>query len=207
MAGELHLPQSGFNEQIELLRRKRQLVFYGPPGTGKTYVAQALADHLTGDPAHRHSSSSIPRIATKTSRGVPASGHYGRDDWFRTGPGATSADAEAADHDRGRPYVLIIDEINRANVAKVFGEMYFALEYRERAVSLQYSGDSLFQLPRNLYILGTMNTVDRSIALVDAAMRRRFYFTALLPERPPIDGLLAAWLVAKQLSPTRQHPH
>ena len=73
-------------------------------------------------------------------------------------------------------------------MAKVFGEMYFALEYHERAVALQYSGDSLFQLPNNLYIIGTMNTVDRSIALVDAAMRRRFYSRRCSPiGRPSID--------------------
>ena len=202
LAGELHLPQLWLQQQIDLLRRKRQLVFYGPPGTGKTFVAQALADHLTGDPSAStlvqfHPSYSYEDFFEGFRPRATSAGMVG----FELVPGPLRRIAEAADHDRGRPYVLIIDEINRANVAKVFGEMYFALEYRERAVSLQYSGDSLFQLPRNLYIIGTMNTVDRSIALVDAAMRRRFYFTALLPSRPPIDELLAAWLVANNLSP------
>ncbi len=79
-----------------------------------------------------------------------------------------------ANKDVTRAYVLIIDEINRANLAKVFGELYFLLEYRDRSVQLQYSPTEDFRLPPNLYLIGTMNTADRSIALVDSAMRRRF---------------------------------
>jgi 5-methylcytosine-specific restriction protein B len=97
------------------------------------------------------------------------------------------------------PYVLVIDEINRANLAKVFGELYFLLEYRGTSVALQYSDDT-FYLPRNLYLIGTMNTADRSIALVDAAMRRRFYFQGLFPTAPPVDGLLSRWLARQGLS-------
>jgi len=200
LAAGLHLPQAWLQQQIDLLRRKRQIVFYGPPGTGKTFVAQALADHLTGDPSAStlvqfHPSYSYEDFFEGFRPRPAAAGMVG----FELVQGPLRRIADAADHNRGHPYVLIIDEINRANVAKVFGEMYFSLEYRERAVALQYSGESLFQLPRNLYIIGTMNTVDRSIALVDAAMRRRFFFSALLPDRPPIDGLLGAWLAAKRL--------
>jgi 5-methylcytosine-specific restriction enzyme B len=89
--------------------------------------------------------------------------------------------------------VLIIDEINRANIARVFGELYFLLEYRDERISLQYSPDT-FSLPGNLYIIGTMNTADRSIALIDAALRRRFYFYPFFPSEPPIKGLLRRWL-------------
>jgi len=200
LAADLHLPESWLQNQIDLLRRKRQLVFYGPPGTGKTFIAQALADHLTGDPSAStlvqfHPSYSYEDFFEGFRPRATTAGMVG----FELVQGPLRRMAEAADHDRGRPYVLIIDEINRANVAKVFGEMYFSLEYRERAVALQYSGDSLFQLPQNLYIIGTMNTVDRSIALVDAAMRRRFFFTALFPDRPPIDGLLGEWLAVNHL--------
>jgi 5-methylcytosine-specific restriction protein B len=203
LAEQLHLPEHWLQRQIDLLRRKRQLVFYGPPGTGKTFLAQALADHLTGDPnastlVQFHPSYSYEDFFEGFRPRATNSGMVG----FELVQGPLRRIADAADHDRGRPYVLVIDELNRANVAKVFGEMYFSLEYRERAVALQYSGESLFQLPRNLYIIATMNTVDRSIALIDAAMRRRFYFSALLPDRPPIDGLLAAWLQAKKLPPS-----
>jgi len=90
--------------------------------------------------------------------------------------------------------VLIIDEINRANLAKVFGELYFLLEYRDQAVDLLYSADDEgFTLPKNLYLIGTMNTADRSIALIDAAMRRRFAFVELAPDAEPTKSLLGRW--------------
>ncbi|MGH3622696.1 MAG: McrB family protein, partial [Sciscionella sp.] len=92
------------------------------------------------------------------------------------------------------PYILIIDEINRSNLAKVFGELYFLLEYRDDPVSLLYSTESDFTLPKNVFIIGTMNTTDRSIALVDAAMRRRFAFVELHPSEPPTSQVLRAWL-------------
>ena len=91
----------------------------------------------------------------------------------------------------------MIDEINRGNVAKVLGELYFLLEYRNESVSLQYSGDR-FSLPENLWFIGTMNTTDRSIALVDAALRRRFYFFGFFPDEPPVRGLLSRWLEINQ---------
>jgi len=101
--------------------------------------------------------------------------------------------ARAAAADPSNSYVLVIDEINRGNVAKVFGELYFLLEYRAEGIELQYAQDQ-FALPPNLWIIGTMNTADRSIALIDAALRRRFYFLPFFTDRPPIEGLLGRWL-------------
>ncbi|WP_433213243.1 AAA family ATPase [Dactylosporangium sp. CS-047395] len=99
--------------------------------------------------------------------------------------------------------MLIIDEINRANLAKVFGELYFLLEYRGRRIQLQYSPTEDFDLPQNVFIIGTMNTADRSIALVDAAMRRRFLFQGLFPGEPPLRDMLRRWLRANQLPEDR----
>ena len=90
-------------------------------------------------------------------------------------------------------HVLVIDEINRGNLSKVFGELYFLLEYRDVEMRLQYS-DEPFSLPKNLWIIGTMNTADRSIALVDLALRRRFYFVEFHPDKAPVQGLLRSWL-------------
>ncbi len=98
----------------------------------------------------------------------------------------------AREEPRARHF-LVIDEINRGNLAKVFGELYFLLEYREEHMQLQYSNEP-FSLPNNLYIIGTMNTADRSIALVDLALRRRFHFVEFQPRVPPIEGLLSRWL-------------
>jgi len=93
--------------------------------------------------------------------------------------------------------VLLIDELNRANVAKVLGELLFLLEYRDEEIRLQYS-DTLFALPKNLLIITTMNTADRSIALVDTALRRRFHFVPFFPDTAPIDTLLKRWLDDRQ---------
>jgi 5-methylcytosine-specific restriction protein B len=120
------------------------------------------------------------------------------------GPLRELADLASRDGNRHIPHFLIIDEINRANRAKVFGELYFLLEYRTKSVRLTYSGDD-FALPPNLFVIGTMNTADRSIALVDAAMRRRFAFVELSPRTEPTAGLLARWLKreGKDLEPAR----
>jgi len=76
----------------------------------------------------------------------------------------------------------------------VFGELYFLLEYRDESISLQYSPEKEFTLPQNLFLVGTMNTADRSIARIDTAMRRRFAFVELDPRIPPVAGLLRRWL-------------
>ncbi|MDE0004479.1 MAG: AAA family ATPase, partial [Rhodospirillaceae bacterium] len=89
-----------------------------------------------------------------------------------------------------------IDEINRANLPKVLGELLFLLEYRNEAIQTLYRPEEEFALPANLRFIGTMNTADRSIALVDAALRRRFHFIPFFPNRKPIAGLLDRWLKA-----------
>ena len=105
---------------------------------------------------------------------------------FRLRAGPFRDFAEVAAANPSTAYILIIDEINRANLAKVFGELYFLLEYRDQSISLQYSPDKEFILPENLFLIGTMNTADRSIALIDTAMRRRFAFVELDPRIPPV---------------------
>ena len=101
--------------------------------------------------------------------------------------------AKTARKEPDAKFFLVIDEINRGNLSKILGELYFLLEYRDEEIRLQYS-DQPFSLPPNLYIIGTMNTADRSIALVDLALRRRFHFVEFRPDKPPIEGLLGRWL-------------
>ncbi|WP_328724584.1 DUF4357 domain-containing protein [Streptomyces sp. NBC_00259] len=184
-------------EMRELLIDERQLVFYGPPGTGKTYLAMKLAEYFGGGPEQVKIVQFHPSYAYEDFfEGFrPVEDAETREVAFRltAGPLRELADLASREGNRHIPHFLIIDEINRANLAKVFGELYFLLEYRTRSVRLTYSGDD-FALPPNLFVIGTMNTADRSIALVDAAMRRRFAFVELSPRAEPTAGLLARWL-------------
>src|ERR1019366_2584971 len=108
-------------------------------------------------------------------------------------PGPLKRIADEAMNAPSKPFVLVIDEINRSNIAKVFGELYFLLEYRKDEIELLYSAGERFSLPENLFIIGTMNTADRSIALLDAALRRRFVFLSMDTSEPSLTGVLKGW--------------
>ena len=193
LAEDLCLPVS-FLENIEaLLDDKRQVIFQGPPGTGKTFVAQELARCLAQPDGRVTLVQLHPSYAYEDFvQGYRPALNDGRPTFeLKSGPLLSAAQSARA-LPRAKHF-LVIDEINRGNVAKVFGELYFLLEYREREVQLQYS-DTPFALPKNLYIIGTMNTADRSIALVDLALRRRFHFVEFHPDEPPIKDLLRSWL-------------
>ncbi len=96
-------------------------------------------------------------------------------------------------------HAMVIDEINRANLSKVLGELFFALEYRGMPVRPQYSNLPI-SIPENLLFIGTMNTADRSIASFDAALRRRFHFVECDPTQPPFDGLLRRYFAREGLA-------
>ncbi|MFJ9714468.1 DUF4357 domain-containing protein [Streptomyces sp. NPDC101213] len=198
LADELLVHDRAWLEEMrELLVDEKQLVLYGPPGTGKTYLAMKLAEHFGGGPEQVKIVQFHPSYAYEDFfEGFrPVADPETREVAFRltAGPLRELADLASREGNGHVPYFLIIDEINRANLAKVFGELYFLLEYRKKSVRLTYSGDD-FWLPPNLFVIGTMNTADRSIALVDAAMRRRFAFVELSPRTEPTAGLLARWL-------------
>ena len=193
-ADRLLMDQAELVKIADLLWERKQIILYGPPGTGKTYLARKLARHLTDDGA------------VKLVQFHPSYTYEDFFEGFRPEPGGSGTltftlragpfrdFAEVAGANPTTAYILIIDEINRANLAKVFGELYFLLEYRDESISLQYSPDKEFTLPQNLFIIGTMNTADRSIARIDTAMRRRFAFVELDPRIPPVAGLLSRWL-------------
>jgi MoxR-like ATPase len=194
LADALLIDVHSLRKIVRLIRDKRQAIFHGPPGTGKTYVAMELAGHLTGggdgvELVQFHPSYAYEDFVEGYRPQITEDGRSG----FRLKDGPLKRIAKRAAENPDRTYVLVVDEINRGNVAKVFGELYLLLEYRRKDVSLQYS-DEPFSLPPNLLMIGTMNTADRSIALVDAALRRRFHFLPFFPSEAPIDGLLRRWL-------------
>lgn len=196
-AADLLVDEDFLREVQALLDDKKQVVFYGPPGTGKTFLAQRLAAALQPDAAKRavvqfHPSTSYEDFFEGFRPRLDAGGQMVYE--LRKGPLALLA--ESAENDPTTPHILVIDEINRANLPRVFGELLYLLEYRSSSVLTTYRPDEGFELPPNLLFIGTMNTADRSIALVDAALRRRFHFVPFMPHEGPMEGLLRRWLAA-----------
>ena len=199
LAEDLYLPVDFLQNIRTLLHEKKQVIFQGPPGTGKTFVAQRLARQLAGGErrcrlVQFHPSYSYEDFVQGYRPARLENGQPG----FELKDGPFLQIARQAQDDPDRRYFLIIDEINRGNLAKVFGELYFLLEYRETPMNLMYQdGDERpFTMPDNLHIIGTMNTADRSIALVDFALRRRFAFVGFSTTAEPVKGLLRRWLEA-----------
>ena len=194
LADELMWEPDRLRMVIHGLEDKGQVIFQGPPGTGKTFVARRIAQwHAQQGGDYRvvqfHPTYSYEDFV----EGYRPVGNRDGQVAYDLVPGTLRRMAEQARKKPDAKFILVIDEINRGNVSSILGELYFLLEYREEGVDLQYSHDP-FQLPENLWFIGTMNTTDRSIALVDAALRRRFYFFGLYPDEPPVQGLLRRWL-------------
>ena len=179
-AADLGIDAAELSRWLRALERKGQIVLYGPPGTGKTFAAQHLARHLVsgGDgfvelvqfhPAYAYEDFIQGIRPQSSAEGALA---------YPVVPGRFMAFCDRAKATQDT-CVLIIDEINRANLARVFGELMYLLEYRNQVLPL--AGGGLLSIPSNVRIIGTMNTADRSIALVDHALRRRFAFLALVP--------------------------
>ena len=196
LAAELLVDVDFLEDIVSLLEDKGQVILYGPPGTGKTYLARELTKALAPDEACR----ALVQFHPSTSyedffEGYRPAG-TGDDGGIRyeLTPGPLARMAEQASEAPDRQHVMIIDEINRGNLPRVLGELLFLLEYRDESVQTLYRPDEAFSLPENLWFIGTMNTADRSIALVDAALRRRFHFVPFFPDSGPMAGLLDRWL-------------
>ena len=193
-AEELLCDVHQLQEIVDLLEDKGQVILYGPPGTGKTYLAQELAEALAPEEQAR----SLVQFHPAYSYEDFFEGYrpVTDDDKQMTYELTTGPLAKLADHAADNPeqqHVMVIDEINRANLPRVLGELLFLLEYRDKSIQVMHRSDDSFNLPKNLWFIGTMNTADRSIALIDAAMRRRFHFVPFFPKREPTKSLLRKW--------------
>lgn len=177
---EVFMDRETYDTLTELLMYKKNIILQGAPGVGKTYAAKRLAYSIMGekDPDR------VMMIQFHQS--------YSYEDFimgfrpdgtgFKLNYGPFYNFCKRAEVDSDNPYFFIIDEINRGNLSKIFGELFMLIEKDKRGIPLQLLyADEKFTVPANVYIIGMMNTADRSLALLDYALRRRFAFFDLTP--------------------------
>ena len=179
---EVYMEPESYETLTELITEKKNVILQGAPGVGKTYAAKRLAYSMIGSKNKErvmmiqfHQSYSYEDFIEGLRPSQSGSG-------FEIKKGAFLEFCDVARDDIDNDYFFIIDEINRGNISKIFGELFMLIEEDKRGNELRllYSGDK-FSVPKNVYIIGMMNTADRSLALLDYALRRRFAFYDMSP--------------------------
>ena len=196
---EVFITRDEFYKLRNLLQRKKNLILQGAPGVGKTFAARRLAYAIMGEKDEN-------RVMQ-----VQFHQNYSYEDFvmgykpnenggFYLSYGIFHKFCRRASIDKERPYFFIIDEINRGNLSKIFGELLMLIEsdYRDKPIQLSYN-DEAFAVPSNIYIIGMMNTADRSLAMIDYALRRRFSFFEMKPgfETDAFHNFILGWSTPK----------
>lgn len=177
---DVYMDEIAYDTLVDLLRRKKNLILQGAPGVGKTFAAKRLAYSIMGtkDPER------VMMIQFHQSYTYEdfIMGFRPTETGFELKKGAFYYFCKKAEVDSDNPYFFIIDEINRGNLSKIFGELFMLIESDKRGIGLHLLyADEVFSIPENVYIIGMMNTADRSLAMLDYALRRRFAFYELQP--------------------------
>lgn len=178
---EVFMTETDYDKLVALLKYKKNIILQGAPGVGKTFTAKRLAYSLIG--TEDDNRIAMVQFHQNYSYEDFVMGYRPSENGFELRSGVFYDFCETARNDINNEYYFIIDEINRANLSSVFGELLMLVEndYRDKHVNLVYKKDELFSVPHNVYIIGMMNTADRSIAMIDYALRRRFSFFTMKP--------------------------
>lgn len=193
------IDKGDFQNIVDILSTKKNIILQGSAGVGKTFIAKKIAQALQED----YSEERIEMIQFHQSYSYEdfIQGYRPNNDSFELKNGIFYDVCERAKEDTSVPYFLIIDEINRGNLSKIFGELMMLIEADKRGeknkIKLAYSANEEFYIPDNLYIIGTMNTADRSLTIVDYALRRRFAFIKM---KPKYNEQFEAFLLKKGIS-------
>lgn len=177
---DVFMTKDSYNHLRAKLEIKKNIILQGAPGVGKTFSAKRLAYSIMEEKDDNRIC--FVQFHQNYSYEEFIEGYKPDEEGFKLRKGIFYNFCTQAKNDPSRPYFFIIDEINRGNLSKIFGELLMLVEsaYRNERVALLYSGEK-FYVPENLYIIGMMNTADRSLAMIDYALRRRFSFFDLKP--------------------------
>ncbi|WP_296879158.1 AAA family ATPase [Thomasclavelia sp.] len=177
---EVYMEANEYDSIVKLLKNKMNVIFQGPPGVGKTFLAKRLAYSIMGCKDEKRIG--FVQFHQNYSYEDFVEGYKPTEDGFELKEGIFYKFCKNAANHPEQDYFFIIDEINRGNLSKIFGELLMLIEkdYRGEKITLAYSGME-FTVPENVYIIGMMNTADRSLAILDYALRRRFSFVKVSP--------------------------
>ena len=177
---DVYMTEQDYKTLVNVLKMKKNIILQGAPGVGKTFTAKRLAYSIIG--AKNPDRVQMIQFHQSYSYEDFIEGYRPSENGFTIKKGAFYKFCKLAEEDDENDYFFIIDEINRGNLSKIFGELFMLIEKDKRGIELKllYS-DENFSVPSNVYIIGMMNTADRSLAMLDYALRRRFSFFTMKP--------------------------